>query len=219
MSCTKHVLIAVVCGLVGAGTATAGERLSLSDFASGSLAGWETRGFDDVAPSRYDLVDLEQHTVLRGRCDNSASVIGLEREVDLEETPVLNWSWRVEKVFPGIDERSKSGDDFAARVYAVIDGGLLKWRTRAVNYVWAGSEPAGSAWPNPFRDEAMMVAVRSGADKAGQWVTQSRNVKADFKRFYDKDTDHIDGIALMTDCDNHGGAATAYFRDIYFSAQ
>jgi len=219
MSCTKHVLVAVMCGLVGSGTAAAGERLTLSDFASGSLADWETRGFDDVAPSSYDLVDLEQGTVLRGHCDNSASVIGLEREVDLDETPVLHWSWRIEDVFSGTDERSKKGDDFAARVYAVIDGGLLKWRTRAVNYVWAGSEPTGAAWPNPFRDEAMMVAVRSGTDKAGQWVTQSRNVKADFKRYYDKDADHIDGIALMTDCDNHGGSATAYFRDIYFSAQ
>ena len=48
------------------------------------------------------------------------------------------------------DEHAKAGDDFAARVYVIRDGGLLKWRTRAINYVWAGSSDEGQHWPNPF---------------------------------------------------------------------
>lgn len=208
-----------LCFSLLAWTATGAERVELSRFASDGLERWQTRGFDDVPASDYALVELDGRTVLRARCAGGASLIGVEREIDLERTPVLHWSWRVDNVFSGIEERRKAGDDFAARVYVVIDGGLLVWRTRAVNYVWASREPAGTNWLNPFRDEAMMVALQSGDAGSRRWVHESRNVKADFRRFFDRDATRIDGIALMTDCDNHGGEATAYYDNIYFAPE
>lgn len=203
----------VACCATAAGQA---ERLTLGAFSQGSTEGWENASFDDIKRSDYRIVTVDGRKALRGRCDDSASVFGIEREVDLNATPVLHWSWRVDRVYPQIDEQRKSGDDFVARVYAVIDGGLLKWRTRALNYVWASTLPVGTAWPNPFQSRAMMVAVQSGA--GGGWRSESRNLKADFAEYFDKQADHIDGIALMTDCDNHGGTGQAYFGDIYFTA-
>ena len=79
--------------------------------------------------------------------------------------------------------------------------------------------PLGQAFANPFRDEAMMVPLRSGDADTGAWREESVNVKADFKRYFDRDVDRIEGIAVMTDCDNHGGRGQAWFGNIWFSAQ
>lgn len=189
----------------------------LGEFSSGDTGGWRAAAFDGIPESDYSVVEVDGRTALRGRCRDSASVFGLRRRIDLGKTPILNWSWRVETTYEGIDERSKAGDDFPARVYAVIDGGWLKWRTRALNYIWAGRAQRGDSWPNPYRKRSMMIVLRSGDARAGEWVSERRNLRADFRRYFDIETDHIDGIVLMTDCDDHGGRATAYYGDIYLT--
>ena len=198
--------------------ATAAERVDVGVFAPGSLTEWESRSFK--GNTDYRLSSDGQSRILEAACDGTASAIARRVPVDLNATPVLHWQWRVDGVHEGLDERSKAGDDFAARVYVIRDGGLLKWRTRAVNYVWAGSSEEGQHWPNPFTDQAMMVAVQSGAPpEAGTWVSESRNVRADFKRFYDLDLETVDAVAIMTDCDNAGGQAAAAYRNLYFAPE
>lgn len=191
------------------------DRVTLGAFSAGDISGWENAAFDDIPESEYALAEVDGRRVLRGTCSDSASVFGIEREIDLTRTPVLHWSWRVPAVYSGLDERNRAGDDFPARVYAVIDGGWLAWRTRAINYVWASRVPIGAVWPNPFKEQAMMVAVQSGG--ADGWVREARNVRADFKAQFGIDANHIDGVAVMVDCDNHGGRGEAYFGDIYFT--
>lgn len=212
-------IIITLCVSLCAFTATAAQQLNIGTFSSGNTNGWESAGFRGVPESKYKIVELDGHKVLRGRCDASASLYGVKKRIDLNATPVMHWSWRVDKVYANLNEKSKAGDDYVARVYAVIDGGILQWRTRAINYVWASLVPKGTAFPNPFHDEAMMVVMESGADKVGQWQHESRNVQADFKRYYDKTAGHIDGVAVMTDCDNHPSTAQVYFGDIYFTAK
>lgn len=181
---------------------------------------WTHREFDDINPSNYQWLTGDGEPVLRARCDDSASLYGVQRRIDLREQPVLNWEWRIERTYDDIEERTKSGDDFPARVYAVIDGGLFIWRTRALNYVWSSSEDVGSDWPNPFRSQARMIVVASGPPPENNpWQAASRNLVTDFKRYFDRDIDAIDGIAVMSDCDNAGGKTTAWFRNIRFSAQ
>tara|TARA_R110002073_G_scaffold69303_3_gene171950 strand:+ start:5129 stop:5761 length:633 start_codon:yes stop_codon:yes gene_type:complete len=180
--------------------------------------GWTHSEFDDIEPSDYQWLTRDGERVLQARCDASASLYGVQRRIDLQEQPVLSWEWRVARVYENIEERNKSGDDFPARVYAVIDGGLFIWRTRALNYVWSSEEAVGSDWPNPFRSQAHMIVVASGPSGKGQWRSASRNLVTDFKRYFDMDIDAIDGIAVMSDCDNTGGETTAWFRNIRFSA-
>lgn len=86
-----------------------------------------------------------------------------------------------------------------------------------MNYVWSSSQAVGETWPNAFASQAMMVAVCSGKpEQPGNWYAESRNVREDFKRFFDLALDNIDAVALMTDCDNSRLKATAYYGDIYF---
>ncbi|EAR23534.1 DUF3047 domain-containing protein [Nitrococcus mobilis] len=189
----------------------------LRGFSNGNLDGWEEKSFQ--GHTDYTLVKLDGETVLHARCDAAASVLYLKRHIDLRQTPWLRWRWRVARTFTNVDERSKQGDDYPARVYVVADGGLLPWRTRAVNYVWASREPKGSDWPNAYTGNAHMVALRSGSADNKHWEVEARNVRQDFKRFYGKDVERIDGVALMTDCDNTGGRAEAWYGDIEFLSQ
>lgn len=201
-----------------AGPVPAQSTVMIGAFAPGSLDAWKRKSFE--GETDYRLVGSGQTRALEATCEASASALARRTSVDLSKTPILRWQWRIDHVYKGLDGRTQTGDDYPARIYVIHDGRLLAWRTRAINYVWANTQPAGSDWPNAFTDKAMMVAVRSGpAADSTAWVAQSRNVRADFKRFYDLELDRIDGVALMTDCDNSGRAGYAEYRNIRFTAQ
>jgi hypothetical protein len=195
----------------------AGERTEIARFAQGELSGWKSKVF--AGETRYSLERTGGKTALRA--DSSAAASGLYREikVDLGKTPILNWSWKVDHVLVGADERTRSGDDYPVRVYVVFSGGLYFWRTRAINYVWSNQQPVDSSWLNAFTGNARMIAVESGASRAGKWITERRDVRADYRRLFGEEPGHVDAVAIMTDTDNTGAAATAWYGDIWFAAE
>ena len=150
------------------------EPLVLDWSAPGGSEGWEVEEFE--GETRYRVVELDGRRVLRADSASSASSLYLEREIDLTATPILEWSWRVETPLAVADERSKDGDDFAARLYVVAPGEGLFGLPRAINYVWANRAEVGESWPNPFTSKVMMVAVESGERDAGAWRTYRRDV-------------------------------------------
>jgi len=192
------------------------EKLMIGSFSSGSLDHWESKKFK--GQTKYQLVDLAGARVLNAESADSASGLFKEQRIDLQKTPVMNWRWRIENRLGNINEQAKSGDDYAARVYVIISGGLTFWRTRAINYVWASTSPAGKIWPNAFAgDHAIMIALRSSSDQIGTWYTEKRNILADLKQQFGEDIRYIDAVAIMTDTDNAQGKVTAYYGNIYFS--
>ena len=186
-------------------------------FPESSLSRWQERSFD--GDTDYRLVEEDGVSVLRGRTDGAASILYRERRIDLERTPVLEWSWKVDRVYTAIEERTRGGDDFPARLYVVVRTGLFPWQTLAINYVWAAEAAPGESWPNPFTDKAVMIAVRSGADEVGRWVRERRDVAADFRAAFGERVTAIDGYAVMVDGDNGDRAATAWFGDLGFVAE
>jgi hypothetical protein len=200
--------------LFATGAAFAAERVDVGAFSTGDLSGWDAKAFQGT--TEYRLVEDDARRVLKAESRAAASGRFKKVRIDLMRTPYLHWSWRVERPLAGLDEKTKAGDDYAARVYVVVAGTFF-WNTRAVNYVWAGTQPEGSTWPNAFTGNAHMVALRSGNARAGTWVHERRDVRDDFKRLFGKDVRVIDAVALMTDTDNSGGTATAYYGDIYFA--
>ena len=188
------------------------------NFSKGVMVGWKAKEFK--GQTQYQISKLDGVQVLKADSNTAASGLFFEQRIDLEKTPILNWRWRIENRLAKLDEQAKAGDDFAARVYVVKSGGLVFWNTKAINYVWASTTPQGKTWPNPFAgDHAMMVAVRSSADATGTWFTEKRNVRTDFKQLTGEDLLYIDAVAIMTDTDNAKGKATAYYGDIYFTAE
>jgi hypothetical protein len=91
---------------------------------------------------------------------------------------------------------------------------LLPWNTMALNYVWASGQPQGAEWPNAYASQARMIAVRSGAGDG--WVTERRDLRADFRRLHGEDVTTIDAVAIMTDCDDRGGSAEAFYGGVRF---
>jgi len=192
------------------------EKLMIGSFSSGSLDHWESKEFK--GQTKYQLMDLAGIRVLKAESADSASGLFKEQRIDLQKTPFLNWSWRIENRLGNINEQAKSGDDYGARVYVVISGGLTFWRTKAINYVWASTSPTGKIWPNAFAgDHAMMIALRSSSEQTGTWYTEKRNILADLKQQFGEELRYIDAVAIMTDTDNAHGIVTAYYGDIYFS--
>ncbi len=197
-----------------ASTTLKADSLVVGNFSAGDLAGWKPHSFHGATLYRLDHVD--GRTGLRA--DSHASASGMVRElpIDLERTPVLHWWWRVANVLDGIDERTKAGDDYPARVYVVVSGGAAFWRTRTLVYVWSSAQPAGSRWDSAYTSNAKMIALRSGAKAAGRWVEERRDVRADLRAAFGEDITRIDAVAVMTDTDDSGQAATAWYGDIDF---
>ena len=213
---TRPLIIALVTTCTCAiATPLNANEIEIAAFSRGDLSGWEEESFK--GHSQYRLITLDDRQVLHATSDRTASGLHKEITIDLEKTPYLNWSWRVDQVLNGNDERAKSGDDYPARVYVVAYRGWAPWKTRAISYVWASHQPRGASWPNAFTGKAHMVAVQSGTENAGQWQQQRRNVREDFKQLFGKDIKEIHYIAIMTDTDNSGQSAQGYYGDIYFS--
>lgn len=212
----KTILIAALFAL-STSVIAADERLEIGRFAAGDLQDWQTKSFEGETRYRFD--DKSGRRALFAESDKSASGLYREIEVDLNRTPWLNWSWRVDKVLDGVDERSKAGDDYPVRVYVVVSGGAAFWKTRSLVYVWSSNQPVGATWNNPYTSNARIMALRSAIKDAGRWVNEKRNIRADFRQLFGEDISAIDAVALMTDADSSGQSATAWYGDIYFTAK
>ena len=200
--------------------------------------GWEPLRLGDADPSTYALVREPAQAggggvVVCARADDSASGLIRRVRVDLAATPVLAWRWKVDGVIARGDVTRRSGDDYPARIYVTFDfpvsrlsfGDRVKYRalralgyrdvpTRALNYIWANRAGETEIVPNPFTDWVQMVPVESGPAHVGRWRDARRNVAADYRAAFGEAAPAITGIAIMTDADNTGGAATAYYGDI-----
>lgn len=119
----------------------------------------------------------------------------------------------------GADERTRAGDDYPARVYVVFSGGVAFWRTRAINYVWSNKQPVDCNWLNAFTGNARMIAVQSGSGHVGEWLEEHRDVRADYRDLFVAEPGNVDAEAIMTDTDNIGTVASAWYGDIWFSAK
>ena len=192
-------------------------RQDVGRFSSGELSGWQEKSFE--GRTHYELKTVDDRQALYASSRGSASGLYREITVDLERTPFLHWSWRVESLIHDNDERAKSGDDYAARVYVIFSGGLYFWRTRAINYVWSSNQDAGAEWPNAFTANAKMIAVRAGDSDVGRWVTEKRDIRADYRRLFNDEPGKIAAIAIMTDTDNTGQTVQAWYGDIWLSDQ
>ena len=189
------------------------------EFSKGKLNEWLPKKF--VNETSYSLIKVGKNTVLRAVSQNSASGLIKKIRVDIKEYPFLNWSWRIENQLTStFDEKQKNGDDYAARIYIVVSGGIAFWNTIALNYVWSKNSIKGETWPSAFATKnSVMVALRSSEAPVSKWHWEKRNIRKDFKNLFGREIRFIDAVVLMSDTDNTHNEVTAYYGDIYFSKQ
>ena len=155
---------------------------------------------------------------LRAEVKNGGSGLGKEVEINLDETPFLNITWKVEKDLNGIDEKSKKGHDFAARVFVVKKTGLTPLSNKAINYVFSSNNKINEYWRSPYTKSSIDYVLSTTLENNDEWVTVKTNVKNDFKELHNLDVKILNGIAIMSDTDQSKKLAVSYLQNIYFSS-
>ena len=177
----------------------------------------KVRGADNK--TTYSVGSNDNGNYLKAIADNAASGLGKEIKIDLNKTPFINITWKIEKDIPGIDETTKKGHDFAARVFVIKKTGATALSNRAVNYVFSSNQDLGSNSPSPYTKKSVDNVLATTKTKLNEWVTVKANVKEDFKKFHNLDVNELDGIAIMSDTDNSKQKSITYYQNIYFSSQ
>ncbi len=175
----------------------------------------KVRGADNM--TIYTTGANESGNFLKAVAENAASGLGKEVKIDLNKTPFINITWKVEKDLAGIKEDTKKGHDFSARVFAVKKTGATPLSNRAINYVFSSNNDVGFNSPSPYTKKSIDNVLASTKNSLNKWVTVKANVKEDFKRFHNLDVNELDGLAIMSDTDNSKMTAIAYYQNIYFS--
>ena len=177
----------------------------------------KVRGADNK--TEYSVGSDENGNYLKAIADNAASGLGKEIKIDLNKTPFINITWKIEKDIPGIDETAKKGQVFAARVFVIKKTGATALSNRAVNYVFSRNQDIGSNSPSPYTKKSVDNVLATTKKNLNEWVTVKANVKEDFKKFHNLDVNELDGIAIMSDTDNSKQKSITYYQNIYFSSQ
>jgi hypothetical protein len=211
-------------------------KFSAESVGNGLPAGWKPLTFKKIERHTvYSLLKDGDTVVVKAVSDASASGLIREIEIDPKEYSVVQWRWKVTNILKKGDVHRKEGDDYPARLYITFkyDASKLGFfekakyemvkllygeypPLRAINYIWESHTPKGTFVPNPYTDRVMMIVVESGADRLHQWVNEERNVYGDYKQAFGEEPPKISGVAIMTDTDNTGESATAYYGDILF---
>ncbi len=168
--------------------------------------------------TNYSLGNNGKGNFLRSEVENGGSGLGKEVSVDLNKTPFLNITWKVEKDLSGINERSKKGHDYAARFFVVKKTGLTPLSNKAINYVFSSNEEIGDFWNSPYTKSSIDYVLSSTKNNLNEWVTVKTNVKEDYKKLHKLNVDILDGVAIMADTDQSKKQSISYFQNIYFSA-
>jgi hypothetical protein len=238
MRCRASAWVLVLCVLCLPARASPLDVTAFSSMREGGDigAGWAPLTFRNIERrTRYALVADGGTVVVRADADASASGLVYRLDAPLEARPRLTWRWKIDGVVAAGDPRRKDGDDYAARVYVTFryEPTRLSALDRAkyalarqldgeypphagIAYVWDARLPPGTVLPNAYTDRVKMIVVRSGADEAGRWMEESRDVLEDYRRAFGEAPPPVSGVALMTDTDQTGGRATAWYGDLRF---
>lgn len=183
------------------------------------IMAWEPHAFAET--TQYRLVSHQGRPAVAAECTpGAASGLFYNTAIDLSATPIIEWDWAIAAPFTDIDETTRAGDDYPARLYLVDDRRPWVWQTRAVNYVWSSQQPVLSVWPNAYQQRAQMIAVQSGEPSSpGAWTTQRRNIRDDFQTLHDRPLTRLNTLAIMTDCDDAGQPTQAWYGEIRFYAE
>ena len=207
------ILIFILSGL------TFANEVKIFEFTESELSKLDVRKVRGANNNtNYSVGSNENGNYLKAIANNAASGLGKEVKINLNKTPIINITWKVEKDLPGIKENTKKGHDFAARVFVIKKTGATPLSNRAINYVFSSNNEVGFNSPSPYTKKSIDNVLATTKENLNKWVTVRANVKEDFKKFHNLDVNELDGLAIMSDTDNSKLEAITYYQNIYFSA-
>jgi hypothetical protein len=235
----KRIVILICLIAVGDAFAQAPDPPRFSTARPGAVpAGWQTVLLSaSKQPTEYTLVADDGVTVLRANAHGSASILAWRADFDPHAFPLLSWRWKVTRPITGADTRERRSEDSPARVMVSFSGNSASLRAtdRAAGalaeaisghvlpyavlmYIWGAKVPLESTTVSSLTSRVRMLAVASDEEGAGRWLSYRRNLAEDFRRVFGEEPGHVTAIELMTDTDNTGGVAEAFYGDLTLSA-
>jgi hypothetical protein len=166
----------------------------------------------------WSLGSNKHGNFIKAEAEGKGSGLGKEVKINLLKTPFINITWKIEKDLSGINENSKKGHDYAARVFVIKKTGSTALSNRAINYVFSSNNSVGENWPSPYTKKSIDYVLSTTKENLNTWVTVKANVKEDFMKLHDLDVKNLSGVAIMTDTDNSKLKAISYYQNIYFSS-
>lgn len=179
--------------------------------------------------SRFSVVDLEGHRVLRVESDHAYG--NLVHPLPAVRAGVLQWRWRVDQPLTGADLHKRSGDDAAIKVCALFDMPLArvpfverqllrlaetrageKLPTATLCYVWDDTHPDRMLIHNAFTHRVRFIVVH-GTPR--QWSQERHDLAADFQRAFGDESPDVPpllAVAIGADSDNTGSHSVAHIE-------
>ena len=196
------------------------DQLKVFEFTEKELTTLEVRKVRNAkANTSYMIGKNEKGNYIKAVADNSASGLGKKVEINLNLTPIINITWKVEQDLSGIDEQTKKGHDYAARVFVIKKTGATPLSNRAINYVFSSNLNIDHNNPSPYTKKSIDYVLSTTKENFNEWVTVKANVKHHFKKLHNLDVNELNGIAIMSDTDNSEKKSVAYYQNIYFSSE
>lgn len=198
---------------------------------------WTSLTFGSIEEhTSYTLVDDNNTRVVRAESNESASGLAKKITFNPKEYPYLSWRWKVNKAVDGTDVTSKSGDDYAARIYVIFEYDFedlpedeqsrVSWYKffngklpplATLNYIWANKMPVGRIVSSPYTERVKMIVMQNKDTDLQKWHIEERNIYEDYKKAFGEEPKNVTSIAIMTDTDNTESMAESYFGDIVIS--
>ncbi|MGL5429859.1 MAG: DUF3047 domain-containing protein [Vibrio sp.] len=211
------IFLLIMINIINLNYVNATEVINVGEFSKGIFNDWQEKEFKGT--TQYQLENQDGMQILAATVSSGASGLFKKIKIDLNQTPYINWQWKVNQAWPNLNEKTKEGDDYPARLYVVVERGFLGISSKTVNYVWSSQQPVNNMWVNAFTSQAVLIAVESGSENVKQWRNYKRNVKEDLKQAFGEEFNQIQVVALMSDGDNSKQSGQAYFGDIWFTSE
>jgi hypothetical protein len=213
-----NLLIKFIITLIAIANTSFANEVVVFDFKHDEISKLEVRKVRGAENKTiYTLGSNENGNFLKAVAENAASGLGKQVKIDLNKTPFINITWKIEKDLAGIKENTKKGHDFAARVFVIKKTGTTPLSNRAINYVFSSNNEIGFNSPSPYTKKSIDNVLSSTKQNLNEWVTVKANVKEDFKKFHNLNVNDLDGVAIMSDTDNSKKKSVAFYQNIYFS--
>ncbi|NLE67541.1 MAG: DUF3047 domain-containing protein [Lentisphaerae bacterium] len=156
-------------------------RIAFSDIPKG----WVVKTKPGTPAAVFSVVDCPEAAGLKAlnmEADKaSASLTGQIKDVDLNATPIMRWSWRVTAFPEGADGLVAARDDQAIGIY-LGSGGFLN--QKSVAYRWETDTPRGTNGRAEYAAGVVRVAwhcLRNRQDGTnGAFLVEERNVAEDY---------------------------------------
>jgi len=177
--------------------------------------GWSLKEFAGKAKLKVEKVG----SLFAVHLNSDRASFGLHKDVtvDVSQYPYLSWAWRVDQLPPRGDVRQKETDDQAAQFYVVFPRFPAMVRSQIVGYVWDSTAPAGTVLSSPTNRMAKIIVLRSGTDRLGQWLLESRNVLEDFRRLFGDAPPKVGKLSLLINSQNTKSSAESWFAGLVFT--